>query len=221
MKNSPEYNLLSENAILISFEQVISKEVLFQVMALDKAVNEEQIYGVIETVPAYASLAVYFDPLVWEMNDLIKRIKTLEIKTSTQTTELNNKTWEVPVCYEAEYAPDMEKIINHSGLSRQEIIEIHSGKDYLVYMLGFLPGFIYLGGLDRRLHIPRKEVPDLTTASGSIAIGGNQTGIYSLESPAGWNIIGRTAMSFFNPKSNTPFPIKQGDKIQFTPIPKI
>jgi inhibitor of KinA len=216
---APEYKILTDNAVLIEFEQIISPHILTQVMTMENSICNAQIYGVMETVPAYASLAVFYNPVVWGCEELIAELKKITHQKG-KIEKPKPRLWEVPVCYEKEFAPDLSVVVNHSGLSAEEVIEIHSQGAYLVYMLGFLPGFIYLGGMDERLSIPRKEIPDLKTQAGSIAIGGAQTGIYSLESPAGWNIIGQTPQSFYDPKSDPPFKIKQGDKIKFTPITK-
>jgi KipI family sensor histidine kinase inhibitor len=125
------------------------------------------------------------------------------------------KTWEIKVTYDAADSPDMLQVIKHTGLSYKQVIDLHVGGEYLVYMLGFLPGFIYLGGVDPRLETPRKKVPDLKASAGSVAIGGAQTGVYALDSPAGWHIIGHTERKFFDKVKNPPVEIKPGDKVSF------
>lgn len=213
-KISPQYKTLTDNSILIEFEQVISPQVLEVVTAMDQLIREADLYGVIETVPAYASLAVFYDPLHWEHEALIVELKK-RLPGLKKSKLPESRLWEVSVSYEAKDSPDMPMVMKHSGLSREEVIRVHTQNEYLVYMLGFLPGFIYLGGMDERLNTPRKPVPDLKTAPGAVAIGGAQTGIYAIESPAGWNIIGHTRDVFFDPKSETPLRIKQGDRVRF------
>ncbi|KAA3623018.1 MAG: allophanate hydrolase subunit 1 [Bacteroidetes bacterium] len=208
------YKTLSDHAILIEFGKKISPELLQKVMGLDILLQEQDIYGVIETVPAYASLAVFYNPLIWEEEDLIQTIKGLELSSGDVNLPVPQK-WEIPVIYDPPGNPDMQSVIHHTGLSYEAIIEIHQRGEYLVYMLGFLPGFIYLGGMDPRLSVPRKKVPDLKTPAGSVAIGGAQTGIYALESPAGWHIIGHTDMTFFDSKASPPAKIKPGDRVVF------
>lgn len=180
-------------------------------------IQNASIYGVFELVPAYASLAIFYEPTIWTFKDLVKKIKAIT-KNIEKVNMPASKVWEVPVCYAAQFAPDLKKVADNNGLSIDEVIQIHTQTDYLVYMLGFLPGFVYLGGMDKRITCPRKSIPDLKTAPGSIAIGGEQTGIYSIESPAGWNVIGRTLLSFFDVNKNPPFLIKQGDKVRFVAV---
>ena len=126
--------------------------------------------------------------------------------------------WKIPVCYDAVFGIDLEAISKEKNLSKEEIIKRHSQAIYTVYFIGFLPGFLYLGGLDESLHVPRKSTPRLQIEKGAVAIGGNQTGVYPTESPGGWNIIGNSPIEFFNPKLETPCFAKAGDKISFKPI---
>ena len=139
---------------------------------------------------------------------------TIEHSQHSTTTNL----WKVPVCYDVELGIDLEEISHTLKLSIQEIIDLHSQAIYTVYFIGFLPGFLYLGGLDNRLEIKRKSNPRLHVDKGSVAIGGSQTGVYPQDSAGGWNIIGKTPLSFFNLDHNNPCFAKPGDKIQFVPI---
>lgn len=208
------YKTLSDQAVLVEFGKKISPELLHKVLGLELLIREQELFGIIETVPAYASLAVFYKPDIWEEEALIKVIKNLEPQSVDVALPVARK-WEVPVIYDAAENSDMQEVIRETGLTFEEVIELHQQPEYLVYMLGFLPGFIYLGGMDPRLNVPRKKVPDLKTSAGSVAIGGAQTGIYSLESPAGWHIIGYTDMTFFNANVSPPAKIKPGDKVVF------
>lgn len=209
------YKTLNDHSVLIEFGQTIAPDLLEKVTGLDLLIRDSGLYGIIETVPGYASLAVFYNPEIWEEADLILKLKGLETKVPGMFMP-QPKLWEIPITYHDPEMPDMLAVLKYTGLSHQKIIEFHQQTEYLVYMLGFLPGFIYLGGLDKRLHMPRKKVPDLKTAAGSVAIGGAQTGIYSLESPAGWHVIGQTDMTFFDKSKSPPINIRPGDKVLFT-----
>jgi inhibitor of KinA len=208
------YKTLSEDAVLIEFGKAISPKLLQDVLSMDQLIREADIYGITETVPAYASLAVFYKLDIWEAPELIEVLKTLEPKMSDVFIP-EPKSWKIPTVYASEDSPDMLHVMQFSGLSYERIIDLHMNGEYLVYMLGFLPGFIYLGGMDSRLEVPRKKNPDLKAPAGSVAIGGAQTGIYALESPAGWYIIGHTEKTFFDKDKSPPAAIKPGDKVTF------
>ena len=124
----------------------------------------------------------------------------------------------IPVCYDGEFAPDMEDVCAHTGLQREQVIRLHTSRDYLIYMLGFLPGFPYLGGMDERIEAPRLETPRTLIPAGAVGIGGKQTGIYPLASPGGWRLIGRTPIKVYDPDREEPILYKSGDYIRFYPI---
>ena len=193
----PKIILASEDCLQIQFEQKICPEVNDQISVFVKAFEyvTKDIPGVLEIVPTYCSVSIYFDEKICQVSLLQKFCK--EIINSNAVTkaspENSAKIITIPVCYEdEEFAPDLEKVCLHTKLSKEEVIKIHSSSDYLIYMMGFLPGFPYLGGMDERLATPRLETPRTKIPAGSLAIGGVQTGLYPVESPGGWNIIGRT-----------------------------
>jgi inhibitor of KinA len=125
---------------------------------------------------------------------------------------------EIPVCYGGAFGPDLEDVARHNGLTPEEVVRIHSGTEYFTYMLGFLPGFPYLGGMSERIATPRKQTPRLRVPAGSVGIAGSQTGIYPLESPGGWQLIGRTPLALFRPEDDPPVLVKPGDRVRFHPI---
>ncbi len=216
--------LASEDSLQIQFNQIICPEVNSKVSAFTERFElmTRDIPEVIEIVPTYCSVSIYFD----EKNckpSLLKEI-ALEVleKMDGEENELSEvgKTITIPVCYEDEFAPDLEKVAAYTGLAKEEVVKLHSSTDYLIYMMGFLPGFPYLGGMDEALETPRLETPRTRIPAGSLAIGGKQTGLYPVESPGGWNIIGRTPLKLFDMKRKPFFLYKAGDKICFQPISK-
>lgn len=164
-----------------------------------------------DIVPAYNSIALIFDRLVEDPEHHIDKIQSQLNRQSDP--EISPKTHNVPVCYEL--GLDWEEVQKHTSLKKKEIVDKHIGGDYTVAMMGFIPGFLYLSGLDDKISCPRKAEPRTKIPGGSVGIAGNQTGIYSLESPGGWQIIGRTPDSFFDPKMDPPSEVKPGDKVEF------
>ncbi len=217
--------LASEDCLQVQFEQKICPEVNGQISAFVKAFEyvTKDIPGVLEIVPTYCSVSIYFDEKICEAS-LLKKHAQKVIKELADIKEFSTgsaKIVTIPVCYEDEqFAPDLEKVALHARLSKEEVIKLHSSSDYLIYMMGFLPGFPYLGGMDPRLETPRLETPRTKIPAGSVAIGGAQTGLYPVESPGGWNIIGRTPLKLFDMKRKPFFLYEAGDKICFKPITK-
>ena len=208
-----------DSSILLEFNQIISPEINKNITTLVYLVKEQQIEGVMDMIPAFCSLLINYDPRVITYDQLIKRLKPL-MKLNINSVSKIKKVFEIPVCYGEIYGPDIEFIVKNSGLSEEEVINIHSSKDYLIYMLGFLPGFSYLGGLDERIHTPRLKNPRLKIPAGSVGIGGGQTGIYPLESPGGWQLLGKTPIKTYDPNRKDPILFESGDYIRFIPISK-
>ncbi len=204
--------VLGENALLLEFES----DSLEIIHSLAELIEGRFMEGIVDVIPAYQSLAIVFKKEIWNHNILLIELEKL---TENNTSQSNTKhVFEVPVCYDL--GIDWDEMVNHTGLLKNEIIELHSTKVYIVAMMGFIPGFVFLSGLDEKLSAPRKSSPRTEIPSGSVGIGGNQTGIYSLESPGGWNIIGKTPNSFFDISQNPPTKLKAGDQIKFKPISK-
>ena len=196
----------------------ISEQVNAQVMALDAAVQAAQLPGVVETVPTYAALLVTLDPLQTDADTLIPALRRLWDALPPVSSTAAGRLVEVPVCYGGDYGPDLAFVAQHAGLTEQQVIDIHCGRDYRIFMLGFLPGFPYLGGLDERLFTPRLNTPRTAILAGAVGIGGEQTGIYPIASPGGWQLIGRTPVRMYDPHRAVPILPKAGQYIHFYPI---
>ena len=213
----------SEDSLQIQFEQKICPEVNSRISAFVKTFEyiAKDIAGVLEVLPTYCSVSIYFDEAICQISllkDLAQKALQKSEEEKTESTD-SARTITIPVCYEdKEFAPDLEKVALHAKLSKEEVIKLHSSSDYLIYMMGFLPGFPYLGGMNPRLETPRLETPRTKIPAGSVAIGGAQTGLYPVESPGGWNIIGRTPLRLFDVKRKPFFLYEAGDKIRFLPI---
>ncbi len=202
--------VLGECALLLEPE----KRELESIHKLASEIENSGLEGITDVLPAYSSLAVIFDGNKWDHYSLIEAIENLPEGESSVKVVQN--MIEIPVCYEL--GMDWQDVIGHTGLKKEEIIELHSSKTYSIAMIGFIPGFIFLDGLDDKLSVPRKLTPRTEIPGGSIGIGGSQTGVYSLESPGGWNIIGRSPKSFFDSSKNPPITLKAGDSVLFIPI---
>lgn len=208
---------VGDTGLLVSFEQRIAQSVGAAVAALNTRVAAAAIPGVVETVPAFASLLIFYDPLVTEYDAVAAAVQKLAQVPDSDTAAEEGRLVEIPVCYGGIFGPDLPFVAEHAGLTEKEVIELHAGREYRIYMLGFLPGFPYLGGLDERLFTPRLAAPRTAIPAGSVGIGGEQTGVYPIASPGGWQLIGRTPLKLFDPSSGR-LPYAAGDRIRFCPI---
>lgn len=204
--------ILGENALLL--EPIITEKKLDAIHQITNVIDKKGIKEVTDIVPAYDSLALILDN---ELKDFDQIIEILEGLAALET-ETDPVLYEIPICYEL--GLDWKEIEVHTNLPKATIIEMHNSRKYTVAMLGFIPGFVFLDGLDPLISSPRKKVPRITVPQGSVGIGGNQTGVYSLESPGGWNIIGRTPELFFDAYEKPPSKLKSGDEILFRAISK-
>ena len=208
-----------ESCLVVELGDRINVALNLQVRALCLAVERAGLAGVQEAVPTYRSLAIYYDPLRIGRGALKENIDELLCSTLDQV-EHKSRVVEIPTVYGGECGPDLEFVARHTGLSEHEVICLHTEPLYHVYMLGFTGGFPYLGGLSERLSVPRFHTPRLKVPAGSVGIAGTQTGVYPLESPGGWRIIGRTSLCLFDPSRRIPTLILPGDKVRFVRIPQ-
>lgn len=215
---------MGESAVVLEFGDTISEEVHLKVRAFSDYLETHPFEGMKEYVPAFTTVTVYFDPWIMSeegKDDLYVKVTTLLQGIIEEVTVGEGKPprlVHVPVCYGDVYGPDLQFVATHNKITPEEVIRIHSGVEYRVYMIGFAPGFPYLGGMDARIAAPRKENPRTVTPRGSVGIAGLQTGIYSIETPGGWQLIGRTPISLFDPGKESPVLLKAGDLVKFVPI---
>lgn len=208
---------INENCMSIVFEERIDPEINAQVIQLKSALQNSDITGVLELVISYNTLVIYFDDTVTDHETLSESLQSLTL-SSTALQQIT--TYIIPVCYEAPFNLDLDEMASIHNKTTEEIIQIHTSKPYLIYMLGFMPGFPFLGGLDESIATPRKASPRKEIPAGSVGIANAQTGIYPLASPGGWNIIGKTPLKLFDPKRNPEVYYEAGDYIKFKRISK-
>lgn len=216
---TPVFKQYGDNALAVYFENEISPKTNALVCSLFDNLSQKGIKGVTELLPTFNALTVFYNPFVISSARLERKIKKRFLNIS-QKQEGKKRVVVIPVCYDDEFALDIDNVCKHNSITKEEAINLHSSKDYLIYMLGFLPGFAYLGGLDSRLHTPRLDSPRTLIPSGSVGIGGEQTGMYPLASPGGWQIIGKTPLNLFDAKRENPIFYNAGDYIRFKPITK-
>ncbi|MDH5481462.1 MAG: 5-oxoprolinase subunit PxpB [Candidatus Bathyarchaeota archaeon] len=214
------YMPFGDTALLIEFGNVISPEINRKVIALNEAILKAEIQGVEETVPAYRSLLVRYDLRKINYEQLVCRIKDIESEVKNSNIEVTGRKVTIPVVYGGVYGPDLNNVAKYHGLTEEQVVKLHSSKEYRVYMLGFVAGFPYLGEVVDEIATPRLETPRLKVPAGSVGIAEKQTGIYPCEAPGGWRIIGRTPLRLFNPLQESPALLKPGDVVKFRPIPE-
>ena len=206
-----------DQALSVEFASIIDAEVNARVHALDRALKDSPAPGLIETMPSYASLLVYYDPLRTNFATLAQEIQALCITlTPARTT---GTEWRVPVVYGGEYGFDLPTVADRVGLDATEVVARHIASMFEIFMIGFLPGFTYLGGLDPAIAVPRRPVPRQMVPAGSIVIGGIQAAIGSIEGPSGWHVIGRTPVRAFMPRRTPVVFMKPGDRVVFESWP--
>ena len=217
MEDNPKtYFVFNKRSILISYNCPTNSKLISNISNTKKRIVTHMNDSILDIVQSINSILVIFDRTKISADDLIKKLKKIE--DTEDDLSKYNKIWQIPVCYDFKYAVDLENLAKEKKLSPSEIINIHKSKIYDVLSMGFLPGFMYMGFTDEKLHCERKEIPSLNIKKGSIGIALNQTCIYSQDSPGGWHIIGISPLDFFDLKSKNPCFAKPGDKIQFIEI---
>lgn len=217
---------LGDSALTVSFGNHVSVELNEKVRMLAAAIEKNPFEGLIEIVPAYSSLSVFYDAVKVRNRfrefstafEAVRAIARSKLYDLVELREIERRTVEIPVDFGAKHALDLEFVAHSNGLSREKVIEIFVSQTYRVFLLGFLPGFAYMGEVDERIRAPRKDSPRTKVPKGSVGIAGMQTGIYPLESPGGWQLIGKTDIELFTPDSPNPTLLGPGDLVKFAPI---
>ncbi len=217
MYSRPRYLPSGERALVVELGDGIDVATNTRVRALSIALARSGLTGVVETVPTYRSLLVHYDPLEVSLAALTDRL--MEVERHLGEVEMPPpRRVEIPTVYGGAFGPDMADVVAHTGISEDEVIAIHSGTDYLIYMMGFIAAYPYLGGMSERLATPRLSTPRTRTPAGSVGIAQTQTGLYPVDAPGGWRLIGRTPVRWFNPSRHPPVPVEVGDYIRFVPV---
>ena len=211
------YLVSGDCAVTVEFGNEISPEINRKIRAFKIALEKEQIEGIVETVPTYRSLLVVYKPEVIRFSALTEKFE--QILSSMGSIQIPPPTViEIPVLYGGEMGPDLANVAEHNGLTEEEVVKIHSSEEYLIYMLGFIAGFPYLGGMDKRIATPRLKSPRVKIEGGSVGIAGEQTGIYPVASPGGWQLIGRTPLKLYDSEREKPVLLESGQYIKFRSV---
>ena len=214
----PTISPVGDCAISIDFGQVIDPKINRQIRQVIEQIKLLQLDGIIELVPTYCALLVQYDAMVYSYSDICRILEpTLQESVTDSANELVTII-EIPTVYGGEFGPDLGFVASHNHLSEAEVVSIHSGTDYLVYMLGFIPGFTYLGGVDPRIATPRLSSPRILIPAGSVGIAGEQTGTYPSDSPGGWQIIGRTPVTMYDMSKEQAALLQAGDYVRYVSI---
>lgn len=206
-----------DNAVQITFGDEITDEINQEIRKYLFALEKENFPGIIEVIPTYCHLNVIYDGENYYYEEILDQLHKIREEFS-EIDIPDARLMKIPVLYGGEYGPDLENVATHNNLTPQEVIDIHSSRQYLVYMLGFTPGFPYLGGMSEKIATPRLKEPREKIWAGSVGVAGNQTGIYPIESPGGWQIIGRTPVKLFDINRTPEIYLQSGDYISFYPV---
>ena len=211
-----KYKRFGESSILVEWPSIIHESILENILLFKSEIEKQYINKNVYLKNSYNSLLITYKKTINPIT-IISELNNIYIKIGSRKKQVFNK-WEIPVCYDIDIGNDLIYLEKSLSIKKEEIIFLHSSNDYTVYNIGFLPGFLYLGGLDKKIHHPRKEKPVLNVPKGAVGIGGSQTGIYPNNSPGGWYIIGNSPINLFNINKTSPCFIKPGDKVKFSPI---
>ncbi|MCM3717829.1 5-oxoprolinase subunit PxpB [Fictibacillus phosphorivorans] len=219
-----EFNLqpLGDNSVIIELGEDISRDIQQKVKKVSSFLEQQSFDWMVEYVPGFTTVAVFYDPCKIEAKTLPYDEVCEELSAHLEKLAVEEgaepRIVEIPVCYGGEFGPDLEEVAERNDLTPEEVIDIHSNGEYIVYMIGFAPGFPYIGGMDERIAAPRRKNPRLKIPAGSVGIAGKQTGVYPIETPGGWQLIGKTPRKLFLPEGETPSLLQAGDQIKFVPI---
>ena len=214
----PTISPVGDCAISIDFGQVIDPKINRQIRQVIEQIKVLQLDGIIELVPTYCALLVQYDAMVYTYSDICRILDPILQESVTDSVIERVTIVEIPTIYGGEYGPDLGFVASHNHISEAEVVSIHSGTDYLVYMLGFIPGFTYLGGMNPRIATPRLSSPRTLIPAGSVGIAGEQTGTYPSDSPGGWQIIGRTPVTMYDMSKKQAALLQAGDYVRYVPI---
>lgn len=214
----PTISPVGDCAISIDFGQAIDPKINRQIRQVIEQIKLLQLDGIIELVPTYCALLVQYDAMVYTYSDICGTLNPILQESVTDSGNERVTIVEIPTIYGGEYGPDLGFVASHNHISEAEVVSIHSGADYLVYMLGFIPGFTYLGGMDPRIATPRLSSPRTLIPAGSVGIAGEQTGTYPSDSPGGWQIIGRTPLTMYDMSKKQAALLRAGDYVRYVPI---
>lgn len=217
MYNKAKFIPAGDTSIVMEFGNSISPEINSKIRNMVNAIDESNLVGIIEIIPTYRSILIIYDPLLIIYPDLINELKKMEASMGQGHSD-SARIVELPTVYGGEYGPDIEFVASHNNLTVEEVIEIHTSTDYLLYMLGFTPGFGYLGGMSEKIETPRLETPRTKIPAGSTGVAGKQTGIYPIDSPGGWQLIGRTPVKLYQPLADPPVLLRAGDYVRFVAV---
>jgi KipI family sensor histidine kinase inhibitor len=213
-----KYLPFGDSAVLVEFGNAIDLDTNCRVISLDTSIQNAQILGVEELVPTYRSLLIRYDSSKTSYDQLVLRIRDLEKASTRSSVKEEGRRLTVPVVYGGEYGPDLGFVARNHGLTEEQVVKLHSEREYRVYMIGFVAGFAYLGEVSDEIATPRLETPRLKVPAGSVGIAEKQTGVYPCEAPGGWQIIGRTTLRLFDPQRQPPALLNPGDTVKFKPI---
>jgi len=214
---SPKIAPLGEAAAVITLGETIDPGTHAKVCGLSNRLERQPLPGMIEYIPAFTTVTVVYDPLQNSFAGISAALRQMVAALDDEPPPCG-RTMDVPVCYGGEFGTDLEVVAEHNALQPSEVVQIHCAGEYLVYMIGFAPGFPYLGGMSPRIATPRKASPRLSVPAGSVGIAGGQTGIYPLAGPGGWQLIGRSPLQLFRPTISPPTLLMAGDRVRFRPI---
>ncbi len=210
---------MGDSGIVVRFGDEINTATHRLVQSLSSYLDAHPFPGMIEFVPAFTTVYISYNSALFRYNEIEETVAQILQNLGESSIE-RGKTIEIPVCYDKEFGPDIVDVASHNGLSVDEVISIHTSGEYLVYMIGFAPGFPYIGGMSEKIATPRRSAPRLVIPAGTVGIAGMQTGVYPIETPGGWQLIGRTPAALFRPKENPPSLLAAGDIVHFREISK-